>query len=441
MDADDMIMISVDDHLVEPPDLFEDHLPATYAARDEAPRVHRKRDGSDVWVFNGQKIPNVGLNAVAGRPKEEYGIEPTAFDEMRPGCWNIHDRIKDMNAGGVLGSMCFPSFPGFSGRVFSAVDDKDFALAVLRAYNDWHVDEWCAAYPGRFIPLAQLPLWDIGLMTDEVRRVGRKGCHAVAFPENPALLDLPSIHDRAWDPFWRACCEEQVVLAIHIGSVWQPSPPSGDSAPETMMAGVPVASLHTASDFVFSEIFRRFPDLRIALSEGGIGWIPYFLERIDYLNERHHAWTRWDFGDERPSDVFRRHFLTCFIDDATGVRLRDAIGIDTISWECDYPHSDSTWPTAPERLMRSLAGVPDDEIDKITHENALRFFHAGTLERAGGRARACVGALRAQARDVDLTLLRAGGGKPPAEHARPVTAGDVLRQLATALDGNALRGT
>ena len=125
MRVDDMILVSVDDHLVEPPDVFAGRLPAAY--RDQAPRVVRRPDGSDVWEFNGSVIPNIGLNAVAGRPKEEYGIEPTAFDEMRPGCFDVHERIKDMDAGGVLGSMCFPSFPGFSGRLFAAAEDKDLA--------------------------------------------------------------------------------------------------------------------------------------------------------------------------------------------------------------------------------------------------------------------------------------------------------------------------
>ena len=134
MHADDLIMVSVDDHLVEPPGLFEGRLPAKF--QDRAPRVQRLPDGSDVWEFNGHIIPNIGLNAVAGRPQEEYGIEPTAFDEMRPGCFDVHERIKDMNAGGVLGSMNFPSFPGFSARLFAACRDQDLALAVLRAYND-----------------------------------------------------------------------------------------------------------------------------------------------------------------------------------------------------------------------------------------------------------------------------------------------------------------
>jgi len=439
VNLEDLVLVSVDDHVVEPPDMFERHVPAAY--RDKAPRVVRTPAGDDVWQYEGILRPNVGLNAVAGRPPEEYGFEPTSYGQMRRGCFDVHERVRDMDANGVLASMCFGSFPSFCGLLWTRAADKATARVMQQAYNDWHVDEWCAAYPGRFLPLAQLPLWDIGLMAEEVRRVARKGCHAVVFVENPTLIGLPSIHDRAWDALWKACCDEAVVLAIHIGSVWQPAPPSGDSAPETMMAGVPIATLHTAADFVFSPVFDRFPELRIALSEGGIGWIPYFLERIDYLNERHRFWTRWSLGGKKPSEVFRRHFLTCFIDDATGIRERDAIGVDGIAWECDYPHSDSTWPTAPERLLASLAGVPDDDVEKITHANALRWFHSDAIEVAGGRASATVGALRARARDVDLSLLRGKGGKPPADDgARPVTARDVLRQLATALDGNALRG-
>src|ERR671925_490961 len=123
MQVEDMIFISVDDHVVEPPRLFEGRLPTQYA--DLAPRVERTPEGDDVWVFNGMTIPNIGLNAVAGRPKEEYGLNPTAFDEMRPGCYDISERVKDMSAGGVLACLCFPSFPSFSGRLFLGCDDKE----------------------------------------------------------------------------------------------------------------------------------------------------------------------------------------------------------------------------------------------------------------------------------------------------------------------------
>jgi hypothetical protein len=140
MQLDDMILVSVDDHIVEPPELFEEHLPSKY--RDIAPHVEHMPDGTDVWRFLDIHIPNVGLNAVAGRPPEEYGLDPTSFDELRPGTYNVQQRVLDMSANGVLGSLNFPSLPGFAGRLFAALDDKDAALALCRAYNDWHIEEW-----------------------------------------------------------------------------------------------------------------------------------------------------------------------------------------------------------------------------------------------------------------------------------------------------------
>ena len=400
-----MIMVSVDDHLVEPPDMFERHLPARWAGREEAPRVHRRRDGSDVWLFNGQKIPNVGLNAVAGRPKEEYGVEPTAFDEMRPGCWNVDDRVRDMNAGGVLASMCFPSFPGFSGRVFSAVEDKELALAVLRAYNDWHVDDWCGSHPGRFIPMGLVPLWDAEAAGAEVRRLAAKGVHSITFTENPATLGYDSFHQASWDPLWAACSDEGVVVSIHLGSSGRLAVTAPDAPVDVMITLQPMNICQAAADLLWSRIPKHFPDLRIALSEGGTGWIPYFLDRLDRTYDMHHLWTGQDFGDRLPSDVFRHHFLTCFIADPVGVALREMIGLDNIAWECDYPHSDSSWPEAPEELARVMdaAGVPDDEAAKITHENALRWYSFDPFAHRPPE-RATVGALRAEAGDWDVSI-------------------------------------
>jgi hypothetical protein len=210
MRIEDMILVSVDDHVVEPPDLFERHLPDRW--RDVAPRVVRREDGSDVWAYDGKEIPNIGLNAVAGRPPEEYGMEPTSFDELRAGCYDIDQRVRDMDANGVLGSMCFPSFPNLCGQLFARSSDLAAAHAVLQAYNDWHIEDWCGSYPGRFIPLIIPPLWDPGLMAAEVHRAAAKGCHAVSFSENPEKLRLPRERSFActsgrrrpwWSPRWR----------------------------------------------------------------------------------------------------------------------------------------------------------------------------------------------------------------------------------------------
>jgi len=248
MKADDLILVSVDDHLVEPPHMFEGRVPAKYA--DMAPRVIQTDDGSDVWTFNGVIIPNVGLNAVAGRPREEYGVDPTAFDEMRPGCYDIHERIKDMNADGILGSMCFPSFPGFSGRLFAACEDKDLALAVTQAYNDWHVEDWAGAYPGRFIPMMLPVLWDAELCAKEIERMAAKGVHSMTFTENPAMLDCPSFHDPYWDPMWKALVDNDVVLSIHLGSSGVMTMTAPDAPIDVMMTLAPMNICTTAADLV-----------------------------------------------------------------------------------------------------------------------------------------------------------------------------------------------
>ncbi|MCS5684588.1 MAG: amidohydrolase [Acidimicrobiales bacterium] len=410
MEMNDMILVSVDDHLCEPPHMFDDHLADRW--KDEAPKLLHTDDGSDVWTFNGEIIPNVGLNAVAGRPKEEYGIEPTSFEEIRPGCYDIDERIKDMDAGGVLGSMCFPSFPNFAGRLFSNHPDKEFAAALIRAYNDWHIYEWCGSYPGRFIPMALPMIWSAEECAAEVRRVAELGCHSMTFTENPAATAFgePSFHDEYWNPLWEALVDCNTVLSIHLGSSGELVITAPDAPMDVMIHMQPMNVTKAASDLLWSTVPRRYPDLRIALSEGGTGWVPYFMDRADKTYDMHHLWTGQEFGDLKPSDVFRRNFLTCFITDPVGVILRHEIGINNISWEMDYPHSDSNWPTAPEELSEVFVGVSDDDINRITHLNAMDWFSYDPFA-VFDRADCTVGALRARAGDHDVSIRARDTGR------------------------------
>ena len=425
MRTEDLILVSVDDHVVEPPDLFEGHLPKSLM--DKAPRVVRKDDGTEVWLYEGNEVPNIGLNAVSGRPPEEYGIEPTSFADMRSGCYVIADRVADMNANGVLGSMCFPSFPQFCGQLFSRSEDKDVGLAMLRAYNDWHIDEWCGSAPGRFIPLSLPPIWDPNLMADEVRRVAAKGCHAVTFSENPEKLGHPSFHSDYWDPFFKACEDEGTVICLHIGSSSQLVITSIEAPIDVLITLQPMNIVQASADLLWSPVLRKFPTIKFALSEGGIGWIPYFLERVDYVYQNHKAWTGQDFGDKLPSQVFKERLITCFIDDAVGVEMRHHVGVENITWECDYPHSDSTWPHSPEMLSKSLEGVPDDEINKITHENAMRFFRFDPFA-VRPKEQCTVGALRAEASDVDISLR--SSGKVISRPDKPITVLDLANKAS-----------
>jgi predicted TIM-barrel fold metal-dependent hydrolase len=393
MRAEDLILVSVDDHVVEPPDLFEGHLPEKWM--ELAPKSVRKDDGTDVWVYEGAEIPNIGLNAVAGRPPEEYNIEPTSYEMIRDGCYDIDERVADMNRNGVLGSMCFPSFVQFCGQLFSRSKDLDMGLNLLRAYNDWHIDEWCGTHPGRFIPLSIPPIWDPQLMADEVRRVAKKGCHAVTFSENPYKLGWPHIFGDHWDPFFEACADEGTIICDHIGSSSTMLEIAPGAPIDIMITLTPLNLMQAATDLIWSPVLRKFPTLQFALSEGGTGWLPYWLERIDYVYQQHRFWTHQDFGATLPSEVARQHFTFCFISDRAGVEDRHAIGVDNITWECDYPHSDSSWPHSPESVAKQLDGVPDDEINKMTHENAMRIFRYDPFAHRP-KEDATVGALRTE---------------------------------------------
>jgi predicted TIM-barrel fold metal-dependent hydrolase len=433
MEMNDMIIVSVDDHLVEPPEVFENHVPAAY--RDSAPKLIREPN-ADFWTYAGKKIRNVAMNAVAGRPLEEYGFEPAKMSGMRRGCWDVHDRIDDMNANGILGSLCFGSFTGMDGSVFLTNPDRVSALVHLQAYNDWHIDEWCAAYPGRFIPVAVLPLWDMDATVAEVKRVRAKGCHAVSVSDNPTVKGLPSIHSDYWKPFFKVCADNDVTICCHIGTGNAPNHTSMDSPIEVWTTTFPMAIAMGAADWLHLPALQELPNLKISLTEGGIGWIPYLLERADYVHWRHHSWTNSDFKGELPSTLFKKHFYTCFIDDKFGLQNRDAIGIDTICYECDYPHSDSVWPESPDLLWKSFDGLnlTDEEINKITHLNAMRAFSYDPFKHIA-RKDATVGALRAaaKAKGVSTEPTSFGGAERPVEEGvtRVVTSGDVVRLFQT----------
>jgi len=411
---ENLILVSVDDHLVEPPGMFDGRLLSKH--KEDGPRFITRPNGTNAWVFEGAERSNIALNSVAGRRREEYGAEPTRIEDIRKGTYDVHARIEDMNANGQLAGLNFGSFCGGAGATFFAAKDKELALAVIQAYNDWHIEDWCGAYPGRFIPLAILPLWDPNLAAAEIRRVKDKGCNAIAFPPNPSKAGFGSLHDSSWDPVWQACDELGVSVCMHITDATM-AVPSMDSPVDVFITNMPVTLYATASDLTFSPILRKYKNIRFALSEGGSGWIPHFLERIDYVYSHHRAWTHQDFGGRLPSEVFTEHVYNCFITDRVGVELRQKIGVNRMTWECDYPHSDSTWPESPESLWEQVRDIPDADIEAISWRNACTLFGFDPFQHRT-MAESTVGALRAQAAHVDLSFLQTEGRGMPEGHTK-----------------------
>jgi predicted TIM-barrel fold metal-dependent hydrolase len=373
---DHMQLISVDDHLVEPPHVWQDRLPARYLA-DGPKIVEEEVEGggppAHVWYYEGRRYPQIGLNAVAGKRPEEFGTEPLRYSDMLPGCYDPEARVIDMDLDGVQAAICYPSFPGFAGKVFLQGNDRELGALCVRAFNDFMIDEWCAAAPERFIPVVMLPLWDVQACVAELHRTVAKGAKAITFSENPVPLGLPSFHTDHWDPLFAAAEEAGIPLCMHFGTSGQAPTTAPDAPFAVTITLFGCNSMFAAADLMFSPVFHRHPGLKVALAEGGVGWVPYLLERADYVWDRHRYYQNVN-QDMKPSDIFRRNIWGCFIDDVHGLRSRDVIGVDRITWECDYPHSDSNWPNSRKRAVEVFAGVPDDEVHRIVEWNSRELF-------------------------------------------------------------------
>jgi predicted TIM-barrel fold metal-dependent hydrolase len=385
-------MISVDDHVLEPPDVWQKRVSAKY--RDRAPKLVSDKDG-ERWVYDGRDVPTSGLSAVVGKDSTEFSPEAMSYKDMRPGCYDPLARVEDMNLDGVIASLCFPSFPRFCGQIFYEADDKELALECLRAYNDWMIEDWCGSAPGRFIPMTIVPLWDPALAVKEIERTAAMGARAIAFSENPAPLGLPTIHDpsRYWDPMLQAAADNELVVCMHVGSSSQ-LPRISPDAP--VLANMSWGSVRTAGamlEWLFSGKFQQIPELKIALSEGSIGWIPYFLQRAEQVLDTQKFWAgrgvRFDpaggtkgMGSDPAVDLdaidiwgdYRKHIFGCFIDDAAGIGLLDMVGEDNIMIETDYPHSDSTWPGSMKLAKQRIGHLPAQTQYKIMRGNAEKLF-------------------------------------------------------------------
>jgi predicted TIM-barrel fold metal-dependent hydrolase len=206
----------------------------------------------------------------------------------------------------------------------------------------------------------------------EVRRNAERGFKAVAFSENPEKLGLPSIYQEHWDPFLAACEETGTVINLHVGSSSETMLPSSDSDLAVLGVLFPVNGFAAATDWLFAKVPVRFPELRIVLSEGGIGWVPLLLDRLSYMGRDDDR--RGAFGGMTPAEVFARNFWFTTFSDERVLALRHEIGVDRIMFETDYPHSDSSWPDTQAIVARQLADVPRAEADAMTYANAAALY-------------------------------------------------------------------
>jgi predicted TIM-barrel fold metal-dependent hydrolase len=343
--------------------------------RDEAPFVELDEEGVPFWVVDGGHYGYTTGNGASGRPIKEWVQAPQKYEEFRRGVWDPVERIRDMELNGVWASLNFPSLVwGFAGTRFASMRDPDVGFASLQAYNDWVIDEWCAADPARLIPcqLAWLP--DPERAADEIRRNAERGFRAVSFSENPEPLGYPSIYDEHWDPLLAACADTGTVVNLHVGSSGVVQYPSSNSATEASVALFPVNGIIALVDWIFARVPLRFPDIKVAMSEAGASWVPMAMERLSRGYRQRAISDVWQATDPHPVDLVHRNFWFTSIEDPSAFRMLDLIGADKIMVESDYPHYDSSWPDTQAMIRYQLEHLDTATIRKVCFENAAAVY-------------------------------------------------------------------
>src|SRR5262245_19889036 len=363
-------LFSVDDHIVEPRDVWSKRVPAKY--KERAPHVVEE-DGREMWVWEGGQELTMGLNAVAGKPRQEWGMEPARFDDMIPGCYDPHERTKDLLSNGIFASVAFPTLPGFAGRKFETFADKDLAVACVQAWNDFVIDEWCAAQPDMFVPMTIAPVWDVDLAVKETTRAISRGSKALCWMEDPANLGLPGYHTEYWEPLFALCEEAELPICMHIGGA-SPRVTLEGTVPMVEIAAAFAQAARSAVNLMVSHLPRKFPGVKLVWSEGGIGWITAAIERADRQWDRHQYWTHVPYADVLPSEVAKRNMWFCMIEEPIGLKYRHDFVVEHILWELDYPHADTPFPNVQAAAKEQFEGVPPAEVELMTHSNAEQLF-------------------------------------------------------------------
>ena len=394
-------IISVDDHIIEPPHLWREHLPAKWAAR--APRVERRQgyitwergapqlvpsdDTShplygdcDVWVYDDLVWPLTRGLAHAGYA-EESALLPVTYDTIRPGGFDQKIRLADMDVNHTEAIMNYPTFCRFAGQTFLDREDKEFALACLRAYNDFQIDELSQGdAKGRIIPLTIVPLWDPELAAAEVRRCAAKGSNSICFSEQPVALGLPSIYSGYWDPLFAACDETATVINMHIGSASKMPSTAPDGPEEMLMVLNTQNSVFAFTDWIISCTLLKFPAIKIVLTEGQVGWMPFIMQRMDDI------WSQSEYYSNLkarmpnpPSTYVPGRVYGCIFNDQVGLKNRDIVGMGQIMFETDYPHADSTFPHSKETAIKIAqeAGLSEHETWQLVRGNAIECYDLG----------------------------------------------------------------
>ena len=368
---DNLLVISSDSHVFEPPDLWTERIDAEF--RERAPRMQRVDEVDHLVVEKDQMIAGIGLISNAGARFEnpEQISAHGRFEDVHAGGYDPGQHIRDMKIDGVSGELLYPS----QGLFYFKVADSRLMSAIFRAYNDWLV-EFCSTNPDRLKGVAMVNLDDVSEGVAELERCARMGMAAAMITEYPQ--EHRRYDSSEYEPFWAAAQDLEMPVSLHTATRREGRTRGAGATSVRDASGRATKVFSPATsmcDIIFSGVFERYPKFKLAIVEFELSWAPYLLDSMDYTYAERQEEALYRFkGDVRPSDFFRNNVYLSFQEDAVGIRLRDIIGVDRLMWGSDYPHSESTFPRSREVLDEILEGVPEQEQASIVGGAAAALY-------------------------------------------------------------------
>lgn len=363
--------VDSDQHIVEPPDLWERWLPEEFRSR--APKLVKDEEGGDAWQL-GEHVEPLGLVTCVDTHPRDLRWTGTSYAKLDPGCYEPKRRLELMDQDGIDAAVIFP--PQRTMHYFMGGTDPEFHLAGIRAYNDWITSAFCAEQPDRLGAICQIPTLGVEAAVEELRRLSEIGARGVSISTWPTGGEALSPED---DPFWAEAEQLQMPVHLHIALGVAGAKPGrvgvrrGGASRLIGLATTLSAMPRIIAETIFTGLFDRFPRLRLVGAEVGAGWIPYLLGEMDDRYRRNRHWTGVHLA-RLPSDYFRSNWYVGFIRDPYGVENRHAVGIENMLWASDFPHHINDWPNSQWLIREMSRNVPEDEAHKLFCENAGRLY-------------------------------------------------------------------
>ena len=354
-------MVSTDSHANEPPDLWVTRLPEKY--RERAPRVVTDENGVQWRYCEGYRPDRIRVMSFEGEDwlRSQAGAEP-------------EQRIRDNERDGIDAEIVFPN----KGLAMWATPDPVFANAQCRVWNDWAWDQF-GAWPEKMVPAAAVATGDLEGTLAEIERCARLGYKALTLPCKPVWgghdVDHANYNLPHFDSLWGLVEEVGMPVTFHVSTGRDPRASRGNGGAVINYVTHSLSpTIEPVANLCASGVLERFPKIRFATIEAGIGWVPWLLDAMDEAFRKHHMWVRPKLQG-LPSDYYREHGYATFQEDPAGLALAKDWGLtDNFMWANDYPHHEGTWPHSGEAIERTMGGLEEADRAKILGLNAAKLF-------------------------------------------------------------------